>query len=109
LSTYRIRSKDPVVQLAECSIATGAPIGSSHISQEFVHLLRSKLGPKASERVLTPKNLAEALRSFEILKFDFNPYDPDCREEFKIPIVWVPNLTSVSQQVREGHYLRLSK
>jgi hypothetical protein len=71
-----------------------------------VRLLRSKLASKA-ERTLTPRNLAEALRSFEILKFDFNPYDPDCREEFKVPIVWVPNLAPA--HVREENYLRLSK
>jgi hypothetical protein len=59
-----------------------------------------------AERILTPRSLAEALKYFESLQFEFNPYDGECPEDFEIPMVGAPSIESVD--LGEG-YLRLSK
>jgi hypothetical protein len=68
--------------------------------------MRKKLGDR-SEEVLTPRCLAEAMRSFETtIKSQFNPLSAECEEEFEIPI---PGAPEIPDRGLSYGYLKISK
>jgi hypothetical protein len=51
--------------------------------------------------------LIDAIRNFDCsFKVDFDPYSPDCEDEYEVPLPGAPNIPSMG--LEEG-YLKLSK
>jgi hypothetical protein len=96
---------DPVLSVEECNAGTGAAYASVYLDLGFERLIRNKLGAKA-DTILTKKTAVECLRYFESIKREFNPYDPDCENDFEIPIRGAPEMPEIG--LEEGH-LKLSK
>jgi hypothetical protein len=92
--SYRIASRSPL-ELEECTHGSGASCGSIRLDEQFVRLVRRKLGEHASQ-VLTPRRLHELRRHFEQLKRNFNPYEDRDGDplQIEIPLVGVCDIPS---------------
>jgi hypothetical protein len=88
----------------ECSVGTGAACGSVYLDQGFENLLRKKFGQHA-KTILDGKRVTALVRHFDsTIKREYNPFDPDCDNEFEIPLAGV---TDIPELGIEDGYLRL--
>jgi hypothetical protein len=103
LISYQIVSAERF-EIEECSTWTSA-LGSIKIDAAFNNLILW-LG-RSAPYLLQERFRNEALARFRSLKVEFNPLDPECPEDFVIPIPRsVPDCESI--RLSRG-YLSLSK
>lgn len=99
---YRVLSFEPF-QLTECTAPSGAICGAVFLDRGFKLFLQKRIGGRA-DSILTPRRISEALRSFETIKRSFDPFDPDCEEEYFIPLSGARDVIEVGL---EDGYLKL--
>jgi hypothetical protein len=93
-------------QVSECTKGTGGACGAVFLSENFKAFLYKRLGSDV-KYVLTPKRLSEAVKSFEAnIKFSFDPFEPDCEEDFEISLPGAPD--RVFLDLKDG-YLTVTK
>jgi hypothetical protein len=101
LLTYELLSISPF-EIAECTIGTGVACGSVFLDQMFLQFLRPRLGRQLAETILP-----RVIKYFQNeLKPVFNPYSPDCKEEYDIPLLGCPDFPEL--RLEDG-YLKIRK
>jgi hypothetical protein len=108
LIAYEVVRQTPF-EINECTAGTGAACGSIFLDKNFELLLRSKIGAGGLDvdRILTPRRLEEAMRSFtDWIKCQFNPFSRQCETEFEIPIVGAPDIEAIGL---EDGFLKIYK
>jgi hypothetical protein len=94
------------LEVAECSIGTGATCGSVFLNQRFERALRIRFGRNA-DSILTPRRLEGAMRLFDtVIKRNYNPLDPGASKEYEVPIAGVSDMPDIGF---EDGYLNLSE
>lgn len=105
---YEVVRQTPF-EINECTAGTGGACGSIFLDKNFELLLRSKIGAGGVDvdRILTPRRLEEAMRSFtDWIKCQFNPFSRQCETEFEIPIVGAPDIEAIGL---EDGFLKIYK
>jgi hypothetical protein len=94
-------------RIAECTIGTGGLCGSIFIDDAFVRFLRHRRGGHAEEILLSTRQVSSATKYFQtVIKRDFNPYSPDCEEEYELDLQGSPDIPQLGL---EDGYLKISK
>jgi hypothetical protein len=85
LISYEMVTRRPF-KVKEVTVGTGSLCGAISLNENFKKLLRERLGVSSGE-ILTPKCLEAAIQNFEgDLKRNFDPFSPDCDEEFEVSL-----------------------